>query len=347
MEIDPYENDPARWAHSLAHLTEILVPCLDAAGARSVVEVGAYAGDLTRVLLQWAAGADARVYAVDPTPHESLVRLAAERDDLELIRETSLQALPHIPLPDAVVIDGDHNYYTVEHELEAIGARAEGADMPLLFLHDVGWPHGRRDSYFAPERIPEADRQEIAEGGGLMPGVQGIRPGGLPYRAAAAREGGARNGVRTAVEDFVKGRQGLQLAIVPAFFGLGWCGIATASGRTLWSPPWSHGTTTACWGGSRTIGCTTSHTGTSRPHRPRVPRSGRRARRLCFAGCWSRVPSEWPNDCRAYVSEPESPLSSRSSRRTPSAGCSGTRPARDAHAVPVSSSSGSTAAAGL
>jgi len=221
MEIDPYENDPARWAHSLAHLTEILVPCLDAAGARSVVEVGAYAGDLTRVLLQWAAGADARVYAVDPTPHESLVRLAAERDDLELIRETSLQALPHIPLPDAVVIDGDHNYYTVEHELEAIGARAEGADMPLLFLHDVGWPHGRRDSYFAPERIPEADRQEIAEGGGLMPGVQGIQPGGLPYRAAAAREGGARNGVRTAVEDFVKGRQGLQLAIVPAFFGLG------------------------------------------------------------------------------------------------------------------------------
>ena len=221
MEIDPYENDPARWAHSLAHLTEILLPCLDAAGARSVVEVGAYAGDLTRVLLQWASGVDARVYAVDPTPHESLVRLAAERNDLELIRETSLQALPRIPLPDAVVIDGDHNYYTVEHELEAIGARAEGADMPLLLLHDVGWPHGRRDSYFAPERIPEADRQEIAEGGGLMPGVQGIRPGGLPYRAAAAREGGARNGVRTAVEDFVKGRQGLQLAIVPAFFGLG------------------------------------------------------------------------------------------------------------------------------
>jgi hypothetical protein len=37
----------------------------------------------------------------------------------------------------------------------------------------------------------------------------------------AAREGGPRNGVLTAVEDFVEARDGLALAIVPTFFGLG------------------------------------------------------------------------------------------------------------------------------
>ena len=57
METDPYVNDPGRWAHSLVNLAEIMIPCLDAAGARSVVEVGAYAGDLTEVLVEWAAGA--------------------------------------------------------------------------------------------------------------------------------------------------------------------------------------------------------------------------------------------------------------------------------------------------
>ncbi len=34
-------------------------------------------------------------------------------------------------------------------------------------------------------------------------------------------EGGPRNGVLTAVEDFVAGRDGLRLAVVPAFFGFG------------------------------------------------------------------------------------------------------------------------------
>src|SRR3954464_1113236 len=82
-QIDPYANDPGRWAHSLQNLAEIVLPCLDAAGVRSVVEVGAYAGDLTSVLVDWAAGARARVIAVDPSPQESLVRLADERVELE------------------------------------------------------------------------------------------------------------------------------------------------------------------------------------------------------------------------------------------------------------------------
>jgi hypothetical protein len=221
MQIDPYAHDPGHWAHSLVHLAEIMVPCLDAAGARSVVEVGAYAGDLTRVLVDWASESGARVWAIDPSPQEGLVELDRERGELELVRETSLEALGQIPLPDAVIIDGDHNYYTVSRELSLIGERAPGARLPLLMFHDVSWPHGRRDDYFAPERIPETHRQPIAEGGGLFPGVSGVRPGGLPFRGSAAREGGAQNGVLTAVEDFVAQREDLLLAIVPVFFGLG------------------------------------------------------------------------------------------------------------------------------
>jgi hypothetical protein len=186
MEIDPYANDPGRWAHSLIHHAEVLLPCLDTAGVRSVAEVGAFAGDLTRVLLDWAAKSGARVWAIDPSPQDSLVELDRTRDELELVRKTSLEALPEIPLPDAVVIDGDHNYYTVSEELRLIDERAARGDLPLLLFHDVAWPHGRRDDYYAAELIPEDQRQPIAEGGGLFPGVSGVRPGGLPYRGAAA-----------------------------------------------------------------------------------------------------------------------------------------------------------------
>ena len=220
-DTDPHAADPGRWGHSLLNLAEILLPCLDAAGARSVIEVGAYAGDLTGALVDWAAGAGARVWAVDPSPQDRLVQLDKERAELELVREPSLEALLQVPVADAVIIDGDHNYYTVSQELRIIGERAAEGELPLLIFHDVCWPHGRRDDYYAVERIPPEHRQPIAEGGGLHPDEPGIRPGALPYRAAAAREGGPRNGVLTAVEDFVAQRQGLRVAVVPAFFGLG------------------------------------------------------------------------------------------------------------------------------
>src|SRR5205807_4228406 len=86
---------------------------------------------------------------------------------------------------------------------------------------DVSWPHGRRDDYFDPNQIPAEHRRPIAPEAGLYPGIEGVRHGGLPYHNPAATEGGPRNGVLTAIEDFVAGRDDLRLAVVPAFFGLG------------------------------------------------------------------------------------------------------------------------------
>jgi Methyltransferase domain len=117
----PDPSDPGRWGHSLANLAEIMLPCLDAVGARSVVEVGAYAGDLTRLLVDWAATGGARVWAIDPAPEERLVALAEQRASVELVCATSHEALRSVAVPDALVIDGDHNYYTVAEELRIIG----------------------------------------------------------------------------------------------------------------------------------------------------------------------------------------------------------------------------------
>lgn len=221
MDTDLRGNDPGRWGHSLANLGEIMLPVLDAAGAKSVVEIGSYEGDLTRVLLGWAEGAGATVTAIEPKPQPELSELNQQRSDLTVVEETSLEAFRHIELPDAVIVDGDHNFYTVEQELKAIDERASGADAPLLLFHDVCWPHGRRDAYYVPEQIPEEYRESMVRGAHLFPGEPGLTPGGLPYHWAADHEGGLRNGVLTAVEEFVDAREGLRLAIVPAFFGFG------------------------------------------------------------------------------------------------------------------------------
>jgi hypothetical protein len=215
-------TDTSGWGYSLANLRELLFGCLDAIGAKSVLEVGAYKGELTNDLLAWADRSGASIAGLDPEPPEELLELGKQRPDLELILKTSHDALREIAFPDAIIIDGDHNYYTLSEELRIIGERAPRAEIPLLMFHDVAWPHARRDTYYVPERIPEEHRQPLAHEVYLSPTEPGVaEDGGLAYLWAAEHEGGPRNGTLTALEDFVEGRDGLRLVVVPAFFGFG------------------------------------------------------------------------------------------------------------------------------
>jgi hypothetical protein len=124
-----------------------------------------------------------------------------------------------MPRSDVIIIDGDHNYYTLSRELQLIQERWPGAEMPLLMMHDVSWPLARRDAYEDAERIPKEHRQPLARGVGLVPGDAGVNHAGLRFVCVAEREGGPRNGVLTAIEDFVADQEELSLGIVPAFFG--------------------------------------------------------------------------------------------------------------------------------
>jgi hypothetical protein len=184
-----------------------------------VTEIGAYAGDLTGDLADWAEGRGGQVVAIDPFPQPALSDLAEQRESVELIREPSEEALVQAPRTDAVVIDGDHNYYTVSRELRTIADCFADETLPLLLLHDVRWPHARRDAYYSPESIPSGERHEYANGA-VFPGVSQLVEGGLRYRDVATHEGGPGNGVLTALEDFLAEHEALRFAIVPAFFGL-------------------------------------------------------------------------------------------------------------------------------
>lgn len=203
----------------------IVEPALAVVAPRCVVEIGALRGDTTELLLA-RLRADAELHVIDPDPrfdpsaHE---RRFAGRYVFH--RAASLDVLDSLPPTDLALIDGDHNWYTVLHELEALRARADAAarPAPLCLLHDVSWPYGRRDGYYAPERVPAAFRQPCARLG-LARGNPGLVPeGGLNAHVWNAREeGGPRNGVLTAIEDFVHAHPGrFDVVVVDAFVGLG------------------------------------------------------------------------------------------------------------------------------
>jgi hypothetical protein len=216
--------------HSMSEFSEIITDALGAAGATDIVEIGAEFGGMTSILADYVAGRGGRLTTIDPAPKPDFIEWIAANPQVEHVAEPSLAALTRVAAADAWIIDGDHNWYTVYHELKAIRGICEAAGKPMLaFLHDVGWPSGRRDMYYAPATIADEFRHPYSYEGGALPGHSSLIPGrgfrGAGQFAWAVHEGGPRNGVLTAVEDFLEeaAEAGAHFAYaqVPAVFGLG------------------------------------------------------------------------------------------------------------------------------
>ena len=161
------------------YLKLLINPLLEALGPKTIVEIGVEVGAVSGPLLRWAQANGAIVHAIDPDPTLSVDRLHAEYgEQLHFHRCKSLAVLDAITDVDLALIDGDHNWYTVINELRALERRAseDGREPPVMLLHDVGWPYGRRDLFYDPEAIPEAHRQPHARAG-VKPGRSELGPG--------------------------------------------------------------------------------------------------------------------------------------------------------------------------
>jgi hypothetical protein len=217
--------------YSVAEFYDLLKPLLDALPANGLCEVGVEAGRFARAFGGYCLENDLPYTGIDPSLNDVFVQEHAT-GKIRFIQEESLEALPRIASGfNVFVLDGDHNYYTVYHELEAI--YGHGRRDALTILHDVGWPWARRDQYCAPERIPEAfrhphrdDRGVMPESGGLVEQKGFIGQESNYHYHAAEREGGPGNGVLTAVEDVVARHQHLTSLTIPGIFGL----------ALVWSP---------------------------------------------------------------------------------------------------------------
>jgi cephalosporin hydroxylase len=204
---------------------DVVAPVIEAARARRIVEVGALRGENTEQMLE-RLGPDVELHVIDPLPdfdpREHEARFSGR---YVFHRDLSVNVLGDLPPMDVALIDGDHNWYTVHTELQLLDqvSRAAGAPFPVAILHDVGWPYGRRDLYYDPNNIPEEHRQSWNREG-IRRGRSELVPGGGGLNAQlanATHEGGPRNGVLTALEDFVAEHgQPLRVVILPIYFGL-------------------------------------------------------------------------------------------------------------------------------
>jgi hypothetical protein len=220
------------YLHSLAAFDPVIEGALDVIGSRRIVEIGAEGALFSSWLADYAAAHDGDVRCIDPAPSDALRDLGARHAGVELIERYSPEVLSELQDADTYFIDGDHNWWTVIGELRAIRDRLTDPTAPAIaILHDVHWPCARRDQYYDPQRVPDEARQPYTYEGGIAPGEDGVTPHGFRGAgvfAVAEHEGGPRNGVLTAVDDFRAETPGLTFRLVPCVFGLGFLYSASA-----------------------------------------------------------------------------------------------------------------------
>lgn len=180
----------------------LIKPILEEFDFKHIVEVGAKEGFNTKKLIEICNKKNTKLSVIDPFPNFNVFKFQKELGNFDLYEGLSLDELPNIQNYDVVLLDGDHNYYTLKSELELIAKTCE--EFPLVFFHDVAWPYARRDMYYNPENIPDEHINDY-ERMGIQPNKDTLIEGGLNGHLLNAKiEYTEKNGVLTAIEDFIK-----------------------------------------------------------------------------------------------------------------------------------------------
>jgi hypothetical protein len=179
---------------------------------KSVCEIGASTGRSTTRMLSLPI---VNYTIIDPCLDEDLPPRFFGDQRVNVIKRNSLDALTSCDLKtlgapfDCILIDGDHNWYTVFNELHLIHERDLLRSGGYIFFHDVGWPYGYRDMYYQPDTIPDEFRLPFAHLGIVEGRSELADSGGFAAEYAnAIHEGGPRNGVCCAIEDFISRHRG-------------------------------------------------------------------------------------------------------------------------------------------
>ena len=149
---------------SMIHFRRIFAHLIDAAKPRAICEIGLEGGIVTDFLVDRAAEVGARYIGIDPFLKREVDERFSNRPGVTLVRARSHDALASLPCPDFVVIDGDHNHFTVLGELRLLRAAwARAGEPPMLILmYDTSWPCARRDFYYDPSAVPDDRRRPLA-----------------------------------------------------------------------------------------------------------------------------------------------------------------------------------------
>lgn len=203
----------------------IIKPIFDKIEPKLIIEIGSDVGLNTKKILSYcSAVGNAKLISIDPSPSFDVESIKNEYDKFFIpIKDLSLNSLKTLENYDVILIDGDHNWYTVYNELKIIENKFNQNNFPLIFFHDISWPYGRRDLYYNPDTIPLEYLHKYEKLGMVPSQKKLLEIGGINTNLNNANdENTPKNGVLTAIEDFLN-QTSLNLTFykINGFNGLG------------------------------------------------------------------------------------------------------------------------------
>lgn len=165
------------------------------------------------------------LYAIDPKIN--INDLIGEDDNLNNIKEyinyfqdDGLNVLPTLKNLDAIFINDDPNWYTVYNELNII--KENHINFPIVFICNNKYPYKRRDSYSNPEKIPDEFKNECCNDLLILYEKNNetketrVNDG----YCHAIYQDTPKNGVLTAIEDFVEENPSLRILEINPIEGI-------------------------------------------------------------------------------------------------------------------------------
>ena len=194
-------------------------PLLGALRPERILQIGVGDGQLAAHLLDRCRRSGVHLDIVDPRAPDGLEDRIGPNAAIQRVQPW--KAVPLGEPADLVLLDGEPNWWAVFTILSAARRRAaeRGRAFPVVLAHHAAWPYARRDMYPIPDVIQEAHPFAFL---GVDPDRLDLVQDGLNSRFAHANhQGGLRNGVLTALEDFTASAAlELELTTIPLLSGL-------------------------------------------------------------------------------------------------------------------------------
>ncbi|MGB9980379.1 class I SAM-dependent methyltransferase, partial [Methanobacterium sp.] len=109
----------------------LILPIIKNSKANYIVEVGSDTGINTKNILKYCVKYNAHMAAIDPFPKFDVDEFKSiYGDKFEIYTELSLYRLPLLENYDVILLDGDHNWYTVYNELKIIEKSFKDKNFP-------------------------------------------------------------------------------------------------------------------------------------------------------------------------------------------------------------------------
>jgi len=201
----------------------IIEPIFNNIKPKKIIEIGSNYGINTKNIINYCHENNGFLVTIDSNPKFNLEQLKKEYPNLfNFMKNDNLNSLKSLNNYDLILIDDDPNWYTVYNELKIIEKKFNENEFPIILLHNIGWPYGKRDLYYYPENIPK-EYLNPYEKLGIIPNKNDLTKNGMNNNLNnTIYENTPKNGVYTAVEDFLKETKiKLKFKKINAYHGLG------------------------------------------------------------------------------------------------------------------------------